>query len=206
MDLECVRPYRIWVMVQRSKAVNNPTFKKTNLPVAGCFHSVGHAQKTGKEGVVFNAQQSGRSEISTFLTRWIPYRRFRMEADKVYDSWTDLTWQRHAFGLKWHGSGHTRTVFKQCMTFDQAVAHAWDGAWRLPEIEELKSLLTDQRPDGYHVDTTVFPDVVQDTPQWYWSATPDGPLLAWAVNFHLGHACSGGRNVPNAVRLVRSGR
>lgn len=167
--------------------------------------TAGHGQRTGKEVVVFNNQKHLRPEKSSFLSKLLPNGRFRIEVNTVYDRRTDLTWQRHAHGLKWHGSQHTRTVFKHTMTFDQAVENDWGVDWRLPSVEELQSLLTDRQPDGYHIDTTAFPDVVQDRPLWYWSHTPDGPLLAWAVNFHHGHAYSGGRNIQNSVMLVKSG-
>lgn len=92
------------------------------------------------------------------------------------------------------------------MTFEQAVSMTWEADWRLPRISELETLLTAESESGVYIAAVAFPDVLEDSSRWYWSSTSDGPLLAWAVNFHHGKAYSGGRHTKNAVRLVRSGR
>lgn len=146
-------------------------------------------------------QQWVRSRKFKFLWKVMLKGRLRISAHTVYDIDTDLTWQRCAHGTESQGCCCT-----SALTFDQAVGKDWRGNWRLPSIEELQTLLIEQQPDGYHIDTVAFPHVVQDTPLWYWSRTHDGPLLAQAVNFYYGRALSGGRNIQNAVMLVRGGR
>ena len=105
----------------------------------------------------------------------------------------------------------TQLMWKQA---SEAGEYTWDAAmakfgknvsfagyedWRMPTIEELKTLV-----DKKHcptIDPTAFPN----TPStWYWSSTVRDTSNAWVVYFLYGGASWDVRNGGNHVRLVRS--
>jgi len=56
------------------------------------------------------------------------------------------------------------------------------GAWRLPNIAELYSLV--ELGDASHTSPTIDVDAFADTKrELYWSSSPDGTASAWSVNF-----------------------
>jgi hypothetical protein len=75
-----------------------------------------------------------------------------------------------------------------------------DSAWRLPNKEELDSIVEpDCRKPAINED--VFPDTALMA---YWSSTPSGPCCAWHVNFRWGiSAWQYLRSNQYAVRFVR---
>jgi hypothetical protein len=130
--------------------------------------------------------------------------RFDIHSDTVYDKSTDLTWMRCSYGQQWiEGSGCAGSV--KLLDWDSAMAlqsHG-DPAWRLPQRDELQSIVTHncKRPA---IDETVFPgtESVQ-----YWTSTVSGPSYAWIVFFRTGMPTWNFlRTTPLAVRLVRTGR
>jgi hypothetical protein len=132
-----------------------------------------------------------------------PGPRFVMQGDEVYDSRTDLTWQRCNVGQQWKDGAGCLGVIEQ-MSFDDAQRRA-SGKWRVPTKDELTSLLG-QSGGGQALqgtaDATVLTEMdLQDL--WYWSSTQYGASFAWYVNFH--GAGFNQRNNAYALRLVRSG-
>ena len=77
------------------------------------------------------------------------------------------------------------------------------GCWRLPEIDELKTILTAQFPSCTS-SPCIDPVFGPTEPSFYWSATSSSPLVAWSVFFDNGFV--GGNDKVNAfhVRAVRS--
>ena len=59
----------------------------------------------------------------------------------VYDKKTDLTWQRCSVGLRWNPTTSYCVGIKKTMTFDEANASSLSGGWRMPTIDELRTLL-----------------------------------------------------------------
>lgn len=82
-------------------------------------------------------------------------------ANTVYDKVTKLTWQRADSGL---------FTIDGAKTFCTKNTAALPGTgWRLPNIQELRSLVDLKAKPGLAIDIAVFTNTVPTT---YWSATP----------------------------------
>jgi hypothetical protein len=130
--------------------------------------------------------------------------RFEIHGDTVYDKTTDLTWMRCSYGQEWtEGVGCSGSV--KLLDWKSAMGLHWprDAAWRLPQKDELQSIVAPgcKKPA---VNDTVFPG----TPSiQYWTSTASGPSYAWVVFFRTGMATWNFlKPTPFAVRLVRTGR
>ena len=130
--------------------------------------------------------------------------RFELRGDTVYDRGTDLTWMRCSYGQQWtKDDGCSGPV--TLLDWNSAMALHWqdDPAWRLPQRDELQSIVATncKRPA---IDETVFPG----TPSiQYWTGTASGPSYAWVVFFRTGMPTWNFLKTTSfAVRLVRSGR
>lgn len=74
--------------------------------------------------------------------------------------------------------------------------------WRLPQREELRSLVDYQRPfPGPSIIPELFPNTVG---QFYWSATPDAntPDSAWGIGFTFGFDYAYFKSDHGHIRLV----
>ena len=154
------------------------------------------------------AAQTCQSETSVPSTT--PDDRFLMHGNgTVTDTATDLMWAQCAEGLS--GSACTDGGAAN-FTWEEALIRARDSGlagytdWRLPNINELSSLVEERCVDPA-ISLAVFPN----TPAaYFWSASPSAYqwLDAWAVYFNYGSA-EGHlyRHYPDGhVRLVRSGQ
>src|SRR5438105_3722939 len=98
--------------------------------------------------------------------------RFIVNGDEIYDSKTNLTWQRCSIGQTWKGDKCSGEV--QGLTWEQArkAAHA---NWRLPSREELLGLV--EAPCGLpQSEKNVFSDVDPYRPSYWSSSAPDADL------------------------------
>ena len=79
--------------------------------------------------------------------------------------------------------------------------------WRLPTLDELKTLLLPEKQQRLYLRRDVFTDVSADN-YWVWTSSPcaDDGDYAWIVYFHYGNASSGNKNDYYFVRVVRSGQ
>jgi len=78
--------------------------------------------------------------------------------------------------------------------------------WRLPDPEELRSLVDYSVPSpGPTIDTSYFPNTTHD---WFWSASPYAgyTVNAWYVYFNVGLDGAYGKSNSYRVRLVRGGQ
>lgn len=112
-------------------------------------------------------------------TRGAPRARFSTLGDRVYDAVTNLTW---AAGADAAGPP---------VTYDAAVdacAKSPGGAWRVPSLKELMSIVDERAPEP-HVDLTYFAGTKAES---YWSKDASGEKdsfwtleLQWAGAFPL---------------------
>ncbi|NMQ06836.1 DUF1566 domain-containing protein [Candidatus Accumulibacter phosphatis] len=128
----------------------------------------------------------------------------------VTDMRTGLMWMRCALGQTWEGAACLGAA--DTFSWDEAVQlrHSFGGYddWRLPEIDELRTILDRERSDPA-IDTEAFPNTPS---KCFWSCTPEHAFSrdgfrAWLVNFKIGDAGTlGNKNSRNVhVRCVRGG-
>ncbi|WP_200153056.1 DUF1566 domain-containing protein [Chromatium okenii] len=144
----------------------------------------------------------------------------------VFDVHTRLHWMRCALGQIWTGN----TCKGEAIEYNRDDAHnavaelnkrggyAGYCDWRLPSIDELKTLVycssgkpkmwndTGKLCEGDYnkptIDLTAFPNTPSS---WFWSGSPyiENPYGAWSVFFSNGDAYY---TISGAVRLVRGGQ
>lgn len=104
---------------------------------------------------------------------------------------------------------------KNEMTWDDAMAWAdyvntqgWCGFndWRLPTIDELKTLLTKEKQPSLYIREDIFDDIFDKYYRILWSSSPvaSNSNHAWIVSFCNRKDFSGYKSVKLSVRLVRA--
>jgi hypothetical protein len=130
--------------------------------------------------------------------------RFEVHSDTVYDKSTDLTWTRCSYGQQWTEDGGCSGSVKLLDWHSAMGLHLkGDGDWRLPDRDELQSIVA-RNCKKPAINDTVFPG----TPSiQYWTSTASGPSYAWVVFFRTGMPTWNFlKATPFAVRMVRTGR
>jgi hypothetical protein len=139
----------------------------------------------------------------------------------VTDVATKLQWMRCAMGQKWTGSmcQGTARLYKWEEARQLSNDFAGHSDWRLPKIEELRSLAycssgtpktwsEGETCKGDFQRPTIIDEAFPNAPSsGFWSGSADASLsnFAWGVNFGIGYASDYGRNYNDSVRLVRGG-
>lgn len=123
------------------------------------------------------------------------------------DPKTNLIWMRCSLGQEWMGekcSGEGEVMYwDDAKKVDKGLSYSGITGWRLPTINELKTLMNKDK-SGY---ASAF--ILQPTPKvygWYWSSSPVALSGndAWYVNFNQGIDDNAAKFNPYYVRLVRS--
>ena len=139
-----------------------------------------------------------------------PTHRFEIDSVNmtVIDLKTGLMWQLCEAGLSGAACEEGESV---AVTWDSALqypqtlnvsgGYAGYNDWRLPNINELSSLM-ERRCYLPSVNLDVFANT---TSTWFWSASPyaRNNSQAWSASFTTGVSRGSSRSVPFAVRLVR---
>jgi hypothetical protein len=149
----------------------------------------------------------------------------------VTDVKTNLQWMRFSLGQKWENEtcvgeaeGFTWKEAQQAAELiNKHGGYAGYQDWRLPTIDELKSLVycssgqpktwndTGEECEGDYarptIDSGAFPNIPSSW-SWFWSASPlaGHSGRAWGVHFGSGDADYGSRDYYGHVRLVRGGQ
>ncbi|AGA89452.1 Protein of unknown function (DUF1566) [Thioflavicoccus mobilis 8321] len=146
----------------------------------------------------------------------------------VTDVTTGLQWMRPALGQRWTEPGCSgdaeqhlwSAALEAAERFNQASGYAGHADWRVPTIDELRTLIycsggqpqiwndTGDECQGQFDRPTIYQPAFPNTPRAsFWSASPDvsDPEYAWLVYFSNGHVNYGYKNRPACVRLVRGG-
>ncbi len=126
----------------------------------------------------------------------------------VTDLETGLMWARCAVGqtgAACTGSGNDQLTWGQALTVARESTHAGFDDWRVPNIEELVSLVE----TGCHtpaINTVVFPNIAAGG-LGPWSSTTRAtvPGQAWRIWLNDGQTSSLGKATVSSVRLVRGG-
>jgi hypothetical protein len=111
----------------------------------------------------------------------------------VKDNATGLIWQKCSQGqgaTDCSGTA-TTTTWANAITYCSGLSSA-SKTWRLPTINELKTIVDTTKSSGATIDTTAFPATVAGS---YWSSTTYAPgtTVAWYVSFGFGSVGNGGK-------------
>lgn len=125
---------------------------------------------------------------------------------------SDGTVKDNATGLVWQKCSMGQNQDAACTGTETQVN--WDGAvgyctglglasktWRLPNINELKTIVDTTQASGAAINTTAFPGTVASG---YWSSTTYAPTtsVAWLVAFNNGYVGNSIKTNPYYVRCV----
>jgi hypothetical protein len=141
-----------------------------------------------------------------------PTSRFVFNRDgTVSDAKTGLMWKQCSegqSGAACGGGGVNSYTWKEALdyvqTFNQAGGFAGHQDWRLPNIQELRSIVERQCFDPA-INLAVFPATFSND---CWSSSPyaGNGYLAWDVDFYHGYGVTNVKIAALLVRLVRSGQ
>lgn len=133
----------------------------------------------------------------------------------VTDFSNGLMWKQCSEGLTYSAGACTGTA--TTYTWQAALglggtSYATYSDWRLPNANELASLVDHSCSAAPRINVTIFPSTVATTAGIYWASTPYGntgtnAVNAWYVNFNNGVESFTTKNsTARYVRLVRGGQ
>lgn len=149
------------------------------------------------------ALQFCRSDIAIST----PTSRFVDNANgTVTDSATGLVWKRCSEGQAWDGTtctgDYSTFTWQQALTAGSTAVFAGASDWRLPNKNELASLIESQC-EWPSINAFIFPKAPSLN---FWTSTPTYNGNVWRVDFSGGFVVGNGNKSDSfAVRLVRGG-
>jgi hypothetical protein len=153
--------------------------------------------------------------------------RFQVGDNVVIDSRSNLMWSRCLLGAFWNGMSCAGlpTVYSwtQVQTLVRTIDYAGYNDWRIPTLDELKSLAEQDSVvpmlKTTYLNQAVFPmqncqrtqfDVSNSSEQrcWHWTSTPieASDHYLWIVYFGYGYGSGNDTTDAFALRLVRNNR
>ncbi|CAK8711599.1 hypothetical protein GCAAIG_00895 [Candidatus Electronema halotolerans] len=194
------------------------------LYMFGAHHSGGKNSASSKPpAVIVQPEQESMPADSSEEPKVTTIGQYIDHGDgTVTDTKTGLMWKRCSDGLSGDNCEDGKVVsykWDDAVQRFKNVEYAGYADWRLPTIDELKTLVhcskgVKDKDDGECNDESERPTINQqafpNTWEWYWSGSPDAnsTAYAWLVNFGHGYSgldARGNRSDGNAVRLVRGG-
>ena len=143
------------------------------------------------------------------ITNDWPNSRYRIQGDgTVIDTKTGLMWMQCSLGQTYEASDESCSGSVSSYDWQAALeaAGAYSFAnhddWRLPNLNELRSLVAYNRYSP-SINSDIFPNT---TSSYYWSSSPDtgNSSNAWRLSFSSGSNGDQSRTSAYYVRLVRS--
>jgi hypothetical protein len=121
----------------------------------------------------------------------------------ITDNQTRLIWQKCSMGqnaLDCSGSA-TGIPWVEALAYCENLNLGSRTDWRLPNINELKSIVDNNKNSSPYINLTFFPNTDASR---YWSSTTYIPnrSVTWAVVFNTGVVDFNGKTVGNYVRCV----
>lgn len=139
--------------------------------------------------------------------------KFSVQEGVATDTETGLMWLRFPYGKTWQNNtviGDAKkvdwtTAFEVAKQFNEKGGYADFTDWRLPTIDELKTLIDKENSiKGHYIDRNVF---VTKPRGGFWSSSPAGNgYLALFMNFYYGSVNCNNKLSSLSVRLVRAGQ
>lgn len=122
----------------------------------------------------------------------------------ITDKKTGLTWQKCNYGQSYNQTCIGKTEKTNWLTAAVVYCKTLNLAgksWRLPSIDELKTLVMQNNHPKAAIDTNYFPQTVPDI---YWSISTYVPDVdyAWRIDFSNGNTYISNKNFLNYVRCV----
>lgn len=125
---------------------------------------------------------------------------------------TGLMWQRCPFGLNWDtqttactGEGATYKSWSGALNDAESLDFAGHDDWRVPNINELRSLL-EWSCENFAINATFFPITHQETSYWSSTSMMSDPTKARVLSFSSGAETSTRKSEYITVRAVRAGK
>jgi len=145
----------------------SPIYPIAPSPQASCFNGSSKISCPSDKTKDFFGQD-GNYQVLAF-------ERFKdLQDGTVYDKVLNGYWQKCEFGTSYSSgtcinTGQNKTwadAKSYCPTLDGNLGKL--NGWRLPDIQELHSLVDIEKASNPHINRTIFPN----TGSWHWSLTP----------------------------------
>lgn len=170
---------------------------------------------------------SGGSGLSSALQSPQTIQHFQVQDSLATDTRSGLMWMRCLSGTTWNGyacvGSPTLYGWQQLQIVTKTMNYAGYNDWRVPTLEELKTLADSETGTPAikipHLNQLVFPTpdclgieegIVNSTGRacWQWTSTPieGSDYYAWIVYFGYGYGSANYATDTFALRLVRNNR
>lgn len=125
----------------------------------------------------------------------------------VFDHKTQLTWEIKSKNGDLHDREQIFTWQEGYNYINRVNQEAFCGHsdWRMPTVEELKTLIDPSQMDDWKIDHHYFDDQPSAQTQWFWTQSGDKHDIerSWAVLFSRGDAYCNRQAYQDHIRLVR---